>query len=99
MRNLGEMPWPARRFRTAPTFSRLTTTARCKRVVGTIPRRRRGWRGLVDLALFRKPLLQTVACGQHLELVPFEGRTRCPSCDANEKRDGQRGRRMRLATR
>jgi hypothetical protein len=95
MRGMGDIPWPARRFRIAPTFSRLTTTVRCKRIVGTIPRRRPGWRGAVDLALFRKPLLQPVACGMNLELVPFEGRLRCPSCAKNEKR-GRRSSRRRV---
>lgn len=97
MRGMADVPWPMRRFRGSPTMSRLATTVRCKRVVGTIPRRREGWRGVVDLVLFRKPLLQPVACGQHLELVPFEGRLRCPSCDANEKSRRRRTRRVRLA--
>lgn len=97
MRNLGEIPWPARRYRIAPTFSRLATTLRCKQVLGTIPRRRPGWRGALDLVLFRKPLLQPVFCGRHLELVPFENRVRCPSCDADERRGRRRRRRVRLA--
>lgn len=96
MRNMSDVPWPARRFKTAPTLSQLSTTVTCKRVLGTIPRRRPGWRRLVDLALFRKPLLQPVICGQYLELVPFEGWLRCPSCQANEKRGRRQRRRMRL---
>lgn len=97
MRSMSDVPWPARRFKIAPTFSGLATTLRCKNVLGTIPRRRRGWRGLVDRMLFRKPLVQPVFCGQNLELVPFQNRVRCPDCDRNEKRGRRARRRVRLA--
>lgn len=85
LRAMGEVPWPARRFKIAPTTGRpLQTTRHCTKLVGQRWRRRRGWRGVIDLLRRRRPVHDVAMCNQPLELVPFDGRRRghlrCPRC-------------------
>jgi hypothetical protein len=86
LRAMADVPWPARRFRIAPTFGRpLQTERRCMNPVAEARRRRDGWRGKLDLLTFRKPVRQLVLCGAHLELVAAtaarrRGYLRCPRC-------------------
>lgn len=80
MRAMGEVPWPARRFRVAPTFASLPTGQRCPRLVAVDWKRKPGLLGWV-----RKPLVAPVVCGSPLELVPFKTRVRCRACDRRAK--------------
>lgn len=70
MRQMGDVPWPARRFKYPPTFAGQLTGHRCPNLVAVRHRRRRGWRWLVDLVRFRRPIAQPVVCGGPVVLVP-----------------------------
>lgn len=85
LRGMADVPWPARRFKYPPTTGKpLLTDRRCMNPLGEARRRRKGWRGVLDAILFRRPVRQLVLCGAPLELVPFDGRRRgrlvCPRC-------------------
>lgn len=70
MRAMADVPWPARRFKYPPTMGGQLTGSRCPNLVDVRHRRRRGWRGLIDLLLFRRPVAQPVICGGPLVLHP-----------------------------
>lgn len=74
MRGMGDIPWPARRFRYAPTFGSRMVVGRCPRVVGEVPIRKPGMRNRM-----RKPVQTAVVCGGELVLVPLKG-VHCSSC-------------------
>jgi hypothetical protein len=90
MRSMSDVPWPARRFRYPPTSGPLLTNQRCLNVVGRSRRRRRGWRGLVDLVRLRKPVEFDVLCGVPLAIVPHSairrGHLRCVRCGPIRRR-------------
>jgi len=70
MRGMGDVPWPARATKYPGTYRPQLTGSRCPRLVEIRQRRRRGWRGLVDWARRRRPILQPVMCGGPVVLVP-----------------------------
>lgn len=80
MRGMGDVPWPARRFRVSPTLSAMEIGRRCPQLVAVDWRRKPGLLGWV-----RKPLVMPVVCGAPLELVPFRTRVRCRACDRRAK--------------
>lgn len=81
LRNMGDVPWPARRYRYAPTFGGRMVVGRCPQVVGEVPVRKPGVRNRL-----RKPVRTSVVCGGEIVLVPFKG-VHCSSC---RDRRGQR---------
>lgn len=80
MRGMGDVPWPARRFRYPPTMSAIETGQRCPQLVAVDWRRKPGLLGWV-----RKPLVHPVVCGGPLVLVPFGRRVRCSACARRAK--------------
>jgi hypothetical protein len=84
MRQMGDVPWPERRFKYPPTFGRvsgrhLTLAARCERAVGETR---------VKTSRFRRKQVAPVLCGG--KLIAKLGRTGgrrvyCESCRARRK--------------
>jgi hypothetical protein len=90
MRGMSDIPWPARRFRYPPTSGPMLTNKRCERVLQRQRRRRRGWRGIIDLIRRRKPVLREYFCGAPLVLVPHSanrhGHLACIRCGPRRRR-------------
>jgi hypothetical protein len=80
MRGMADVPWPARRFRVAPTFAAVETGQRCPQLVAVDWKRKPGLLGWV-----RKPLVHPIVCGGPLVLVPFKTRVRCSACAQRAK--------------
>jgi hypothetical protein len=83
MRGMADVPWPARRFKyPATTGNPIPTNRRCAKILALEPRRRRGWRWLVDLIRRRRPITRAHVCGAPLFLVPHSalrrGHLACP---------------------
>lgn len=90
MRGMGEVAWPARRFRVAPTFGGSLVVGQCQRSFGEVVLPRPGFRN----KLLRRRDREMVVCGGDLVLVPFRRRVRCNDCV-----DRKRSERRRLAER
>lgn len=82
MRNMGDVPWPARRFRIAPLAARPAVVAKCPQLVGEVPVKRPGLRNKL-----KKPVRTSVVCGGDIVLVPLRG-VHCVSC--RDRRGQQR---------
>lgn len=82
MRGMGDVPWPARRFKYPATACRVVLGATCQYPVD-IEWERKG----KVLGFFRKPLAKPLVCGTELELEPFKNRVFCPKCRWRAKKD------------
>lgn len=93
MRGMGDVPWPARRFRYPPTFGGVQVVGSCPRVLGEVPMRRPGKRGWI-----RKKVQTSVVCGGPVILVPLKG-LHCRDCRGRhrQRRELQRLVRMQQA--
>ena len=64
MRGMGDVPWPARRFKVPPTFGGLRVVGQCQRELGVTKIRRGRLKRRADAV---------VVCGGQIVLEPFKG--------------------------
>lgn len=84
MRGMGDVPWPARRFKVAPTFGGVRVVGQCQRVLGVTKIRRGRLKRREDAM---------VVCGGPIVLEPFKGAW-CVDC-RNRKRQARALERMK----
>lgn len=81
MRQMGDVPWPPRRFKYPPTLAAVPTGGRCQKLVAVEWKRRGRLLGYV-----RAPQPDPKPCGAPLVLIPYGRRLECPACKFRAKR-------------